>query len=183
MDFYKFLAVRNKALRANDIVALRALVEGGWKADSLLRMACTMSSPETCEALVGMGASSGFMVGYSDTALHLAVKANRVDVCRALVRAGADPLFTHVKCRQRFSPLVLAVREQKVGLVRFFVLECRIDPAPVRTIDGRSLRQIAAQALIPELRSLKIEFDILGSMGCDSGALAHGARLSVPAPI
>jgi ankyrin repeat protein len=173
LDYHKKLLFEGEALKNSDIAALRRLVaEMGVNPNDLLRRACKLSSPEACKELVALGASvRAVKKRLFGTALHDAVAAGRVEICRALVEAGADPLFSHVhrsmksvslRDERRLSPFMQAVRDGREEIVRYFVLECGVDPLAVRTDSGRSPLQISTRAFQPLFRSIKTEAYLWG---------------------
>jgi ankyrin repeat protein len=124
-----------------------------------------------CRALVHWGASVGAIAHYQRSGLHLAAKNDEVDVCRVLVELGADPRYSpparpspkiYYALRDGDDPVRTpfeeAVLHESYNVVKFFVLECGVDPAP-RGPSGKTPIQLAYKSAPMKelLRSLKVE--------------------------
>ena len=152
------------ALCRNEISTLRYLVRTeGISATRMMHFACDVSSPDVVRELVSLGATLGALYRDGTTALHLAAAGGRVDICKALVEAGADPLMLASTDRrplgdpERYSPFQRSVYILEPDVLRYFIVDCGIDPASASTEDGKSINEIAGDRAKHLLRSLAVE--------------------------
>ncbi len=110
-----------RASRANDVVALKKFVAGGFSADmrdeagdSALHAAAASGANEAADFLLSRGLSVDLPGANGRTPLMAAVIANQTNMVRWLLRQGADP---RLKDNDGFRPLMLAVREGSAGSV------------------------------------------------------------------
>jgi hypothetical protein len=164
----------DRALRKNQRKTLRRVIlKEGMDPNGLMYRAIEVSAPETLRLLIELGASVGPLWIGGRSALHEAVssdRSDRVDLCRVLVAAGADPLLVAVNSmrkpgdQERDTPFQRACRWYRVDLMRFFVTECDIDPTAVRTEEGKLLFKTVRPESRELMLALKIESKVAEEM-------------------
>jgi hypothetical protein len=157
-------AAIDRALRKNHRKTLRRLIsKEGADPDAMMFRAIEVSDTETVALLLELGANAGSRGANGASALHWAVDEDRPDLCRVLMASGADPmLLANNELRDfgdlaRYSSFQRAVYRYMPDALRFFVIECGIDPAAVRTEDGKAMSDIAPLASRKLLLALQTE--------------------------
>ncbi len=110
-----------RAIRANDVPALKKFIAGGFAPDSKddsgdsgLHAAAAAGARDSADFLLNKGLGIDGRGAAGRTPLMAAILGNQTTLVRWLIRQGADP---RVKDDEGFTPLMIAVREGKSGSV------------------------------------------------------------------
>jgi ankyrin repeat protein len=110
-----------RASRENDVAALKKFISAGFtkdtrsgEGDSALHVAAAAGAQGSADFLLTKGLPIDLRGASERTPLMAAVMGNQTEMVRWLLRQGADP---HLKDKDGFLPLMLAVREGRPGPV------------------------------------------------------------------
>jgi ankyrin repeat protein len=135
-----------------ELLARRADPNSGAHSEARpLHIAASGGHAEICEALISAGADVHREAHYW-TPLHFAVISSKgkppsLDVCRALVRGGADPSHrpksSHVS-QSYLTPLQMAAHLNRDEVLSYFIAECGENPKE-KTLEGELLIDLASE--------------------------------------
>jgi ankyrin repeat protein len=195
------------AAEAGNAQVCRALLAAGASAGAArsrfwsdgtqpLILAAKQGSAEVCALLLDAGARWE-SVDTSASALHYAAEGGHIDACRVLVAHGADPDYRGSKKTKELyaSPLLEAMKKDRVAVVRYFLLSCGADHR-VTTRDGVPLKQLAQRKGRTDIMQLidQLELSVQGQQavtasitaaasGSESQAVGRPARRDTMSPI